>query len=61
MCDLLNDKIINETCFIVSPEELTYQCGSYDYHIELPDDYYYNGMIFPIFFLRDPLSDTVRY
>ena len=30
----------------VSSEELTYQCGSYDYHIELPEDYYYDGMIF---------------
>ena len=50
MCDLLNDKIINETCSIVSPENLPYQCGSYDYLIELPEDYYYDGMIFPIAF-----------
>ena len=61
ICELLNDKIINETCFIVSPEELPYQCGSYDYHIELPEEDYYDGMIFPIVFLRDLLSDTVRY
>ena len=48
MCDLLNDKIINETCSIVSPENIPYQCGNYDYLIELPEDYYYDGMIFPI-------------
>ena len=50
MCDLLNDKIINETCSIVSPENLPYQCGSCDYHIESPEDYNYDGMIFPIGF-----------
>ena len=52
ICELLNDKTINETCFTVRGEQ-PYQCGSYDYHIEQPDDYDYDGMIFLLVFFKN--------
>ena len=48
ICELLNDKIINETCFTLRGEQ-PYQCGNYDYHIEQPEDYY-QGMNFLLVF-----------